>query len=134
MTSLQSFRERLQHRSGFTVLEVMVAMSILALSIVTMGSLLIPLSKQQKVLDENSRAAEIAHIMLERVQGAAWFRLGQDPWSWHRRERAELYTSVDYADEFIGTDAEEFKHRPLTDEPGGNTLGDWLAENRLHCE
>ena len=80
-------------RGGFSVLEVMVAMSILAMAVLSLASLLVPLSKQQKVLDENSRAAEIAHILLERVQGAAWFRLGQDPWSWHRRERAELFTS-----------------------------------------
>ena len=117
--------------SGFSVLEITVAIGILSIAIVSLGGLIVPLNQQQKLLDENSRAAEIAHIMLERIQGAAWFRLGEDPWSWHRREQAELFTNTVYVDQFTGTDNEEFKHRPLVDDPSGGALGDWLSENNF---
>ena len=116
-----AFGSRIQ---AFSLVEVVIALSILAIALSALGSSIFSLNQGNKMIQENRRAVAVAQKILERLQAEPWDQLGKTPATWHRRE-AET-AGLQYVDElnFIGDD--EFMHRPLVDEPAGNVLYDYL--------
>jgi prepilin-type N-terminal cleavage/methylation domain-containing protein len=75
---------------GFSLIEVMIAVAILATVLTAMAGNIFTLHQAHTATKELAKAQEIAQALAERVQGGAWHSLGQtsQPWSWHRREGA----------------------------------------------
>ena len=75
-------------RSGMTLIELIICVAILVTAMMLLFSQILPLSNWQRITRERGVAMTVAQGMAERLQGAAWHRLGtrSDPWSWHRRE------------------------------------------------
>lgn len=77
-------------RDGFTLLEVMIVVAILTTGLAFMIGQVYTLNKAQQATRQLARVQELTQVMAERLQGAAWIRLGTsgEPWSWHRRDDA----------------------------------------------
>lgn len=75
------------HKRGFSLVEVMIAVAILATVLTAMAGNIFTLHKAHESTKELAKAQEIAQVLAERAQGATWHSLGQtaQPWSWHRR-------------------------------------------------
>ena len=109
---------------AFSLVEVVIALSILAIALSTLGSSIFSLNQSTKTIRENRSAVEVAQKVMERIQAEPWNKLGQFPATWHRRE---VETSgLKYVDELTEIDDDEFMHRPLVDEPAGKNLYEYL--------
>jgi prepilin-type N-terminal cleavage/methylation domain-containing protein len=81
-------------RHGFSLLEVMIAMAVLATVLASVIASIYTLHTVQVQEKENARVQELGRLMVERIMGASWATLGgvdindpnQGAWSWHRRE------------------------------------------------
>lgn len=102
---------------AFTMIEVMISMTILVVAMSAVSSSLYSLNQANKVISENRKASEIAQVIMERVQGANWSALGQTPWSWHRRANAESAGDDTYVDQLSSEGSTKIKYRPMIDEP-----------------
>ena len=85
---MPSSRVESHGRPGMTLIELIICVAILVTAMMILFSQILPLSNWQRITRERGVAMTIAQGMAERLQGAAWHRLGtrSDPWSWHRRE------------------------------------------------
>lgn len=85
-------------RTGFSVLEVMIAVAILATALSVVGATIFTMHQGRAAIDEEIKVQAIAQTMVERLQGARWEDLGRDlssypgrnAWSWHRRATKQL--------------------------------------------
>lgn len=85
-------------RQGLSMLEVMIAVAILASALATMIGTLYTLHQSRATIDEDIKVQAIAQSMVERLQGSLWDDLGKDnptipgrnEWSWHRRATKQL--------------------------------------------
>jgi prepilin-type N-terminal cleavage/methylation domain-containing protein len=85
-------------RIGFSLLEVMIAIAILASALSVAIGTIFTLHQGRAALEEELKAQAIAQIMVERLQGASWDSLGKhmdaipghNAWSWHRRATRQL--------------------------------------------
>jgi len=79
---------RAPRRDGFTLLEVMIVVAIMSTCLAAMIGQIYTLNQAQQATRQMARVQELAQVMAERIQGAAWVRLGttSEPWSWHRRD------------------------------------------------
>lgn len=108
--------------SGFTLIEVMISITILTTAMSAVIGSVYTLHNAAQLAAENRRAREIAQVLIERIQGANFDDLGRDPWSWHRREMREnaddatVQDDHPYVDELGESSEKEFKHRPLVDD------------------
>jgi prepilin-type N-terminal cleavage/methylation domain-containing protein len=85
------------HKKGFSLLEVMISLAVLATVSSALISGLYTLDMSKRASKEASQVQELAHSLAERVLGAQWDWLGKDrpddasgaqlrgAWSWHRR-------------------------------------------------
>ncbi len=112
-------------RQALSLLEIMIAMTILALGLSALSSSVFSLNRGNQMILENRRAVEVAQMVLERVQAEAWSSLGRSPATWHRRE-TPISGVTEYIDELSSTPDTEFMHRPLVDEPLGMDLYKYL--------
>lgn len=75
------------------MLEVMIAVAILASALSMVGGVMYTMHQGRAAVDEEIKVQAIAQIMTERLQGAKWDDLGRyiedapgkNAWSWHRR-------------------------------------------------
>lgn len=79
-------------RQGFSILEVMIAVAILATALAAAGGAMYTMHISRASLDEEVKVQGLAQAMAERLQGADWDSLGKTahPWSWHRRATRQL--------------------------------------------
>jgi type II secretory pathway pseudopilin PulG len=85
-------------RLGLTILEVMIAVAILASALSMVGGVLYTMHQARAAIDEEIKVQAIAQVMTERLQGARWDDLGRDladvpgrnAWSWHRRATKQV--------------------------------------------
>lgn len=85
-------------RQGFSILEVMIAIAILATALSIVGGTMYTMQQGRTAMDEEIKVQAIAQVMTERLQGARWDDLGKDvstyvgrnAWSWHRRATKQL--------------------------------------------
>ena len=92
-------------RTGLSMLEVMIAVAILASALSMVGGVMYTMHQGRAAVDEEIKVQAIAQIMTERLQGARWDDLGrklvdapgQNAWSWHRRAT----TQTAYADTMV---------------------------------
>lgn len=83
-------------RIGFTMVEVMIAVAIMATALSALVSTVYTLNQAHQGNKETAKAQEIAQVLIERLQGASWHALGRrmstqsdlNAWSWHRRDGA----------------------------------------------
>ena len=83
-------------RSGLSMIELMIAMAILSIVLVSSLSGFFSLRQSQRASNDETIAKEVAQSLSERVMGATWELLGRNrdvatdetqyAWSWHRRE------------------------------------------------
>ncbi len=131
----------LARRLGFTVLEVMIAVAVMATALSALVSTIFTLNVAHQGNKETAKAQEIAQLLIERVQGGSWHALGRqmssqsdlNAWSWHRRDGAgvtepvplsELDTAVVNMDITVGT-ADDYHlaiNNPLMLDPNPLTL------------
>lgn len=114
----------LTQHAAFSLIEVVIAMAILAIALSTLGGSIFSLNQSTKTIKENRRAVEVAQKVMERIQAEPWNKLGQYPATWHRREA--VTAGLKYVDELTAIDDDEFMHRPLVDEPSGKNLYEYL--------
>ena len=115
---------KLRALTGFSLVEVIIAMSIIAIGLSTMASSIFALNKSNRMAQENKRAVAVAQKVVERIQAEPWSRLGKNPASWHRRENPTA--GLQYVDELLAITDDEFMHRPLVDAPNGPSLYTYL--------
>jgi len=85
-----------QARAGFTLLEVMIALAVLAVIMSAVAASMSGLDSMARMSRERAQAQQVARALAERVLGGTWDTLGKDvgtlanrnAWSWHRREQA----------------------------------------------
>jgi prepilin-type N-terminal cleavage/methylation domain-containing protein len=117
---------------GFSLLEVMIAVAILAVALTALLGNLGTLDSAHVANRETAKAQEIAQVLAERIQGARWTRLGtaDEPWSWHRREPRSAsdtpairpMTETDTTSGWIAS-APRLVHNLLLQAPSGAGLG-----------
>jgi len=98
MEEILSMKHRIVARVGFSLLEVMIAIAILATALSVAIGTIYTLHQGRAALDEELKAQAIAQVMVERLQGASWDSLGKyiddvpghNAWSWHRRATKQL--------------------------------------------
>lgn len=135
-------------RSGFTMIELMISIMMLAIISTASLSVLISMQRVSESIAEAEIADRIATSLIERIQGANWAELGREPWSWHRREdwltsglpslvqvsrqgtgENEVIT-IDYDSVTAGLDpALDFVHPPLIDLNSTVTLSSFLDDH-----
>lgn len=121
-----SGRIHFQSRQAFTFIEVMIASGILAIALSALASSIYSLQNGKQLIKENRQAVAIAQAVIERIQGETWDTLGKSPATWHRREA--VTAGLQYVDEINDPlTTEEFMHRPLTDEPPGYNLHEYVS-------
>jgi len=80
-------------RGGFTLVEVMIAMALLAITLSAIAANLFSLNGAHTSNREEAKVREISQLLGERLMGASWDTLGTsvsgqiglNGWSWHRR-------------------------------------------------
>jgi len=74
-------------RRAFSIIEVMIAVSILAVALMGLLSGISSLSTADASAKEATVVRQAAQDLCERLQGASWHLLGipSEPWSWYRR-------------------------------------------------
>lgn len=85
-------------RTGLSILEVMIAVAILASALSIVGGTIYSMHLARTSIDEEIKVQAIAQTLVERLQGARWEDLGRDvssypgrnAWSWHRRATKQL--------------------------------------------
>lgn len=85
-------------RVGMSMLEIMIAVAILATALSIMLGTIFTMHQSRASLDEEIKVQAIAQTLVERLQGARWEDLGRDistyparnAWSWHRRATKQL--------------------------------------------
>jgi len=115
--------------SGFSLVEVMIAVAILAMVLTAMAGTIFTLNKSHAATKELAKAQEIAQALAERVQGATWHSLGttSEPWSWHRRDGAAMPMPQPMTDQ--APDANnDLQTLGIITEPSG------LADSRVYLE
>ncbi len=98
MQLILSMEQRGANRHGFSLLEVMIAIVILASALSVAIGTIFTLHQGRAALEEELKAQAIAQVMVERLQGASWDSLGKymdavpghNAWSWHRRATKQL--------------------------------------------
>jgi len=88
-------------RWAFSMIEVMVAVAILATALSIMLGTIYTMHQSRAAIDEEIKVQAIAQNLVERMQGARWDDLGKDvpgytghnAWSWHRRATRQLAIS-----------------------------------------
>lgn len=119
---MQSFTCALSRTRGFTLIEVMISLAILAISLTALASSIFSLQNGRQLINENRAATSVAQAVLERIQGEAWDRIGRVPATWHRRETPTKDVTR-FVEEYSDPDTlDDFRHHPLTDEPSGLNL------------
>jgi prepilin-type N-terminal cleavage/methylation domain-containing protein len=78
---------RIAPRRAFSILEVMIAVSILSVALMGMLSGISTLSVADRSAKETTVIRQAAQNLCEHLQGASWHLLGipSEPWSWYRR-------------------------------------------------
>jgi prepilin-type N-terminal cleavage/methylation domain-containing protein len=81
---------------GFTVVEVMISLAVLATVMAATASSMFTLRQVQRSSREHAQVEQLAHTLADRILGASWDWIGRetsDPtddshgaWSWHRRQ------------------------------------------------
>ena len=112
--------------SGFTFVEIMIVVVILSTALAALSSSIFSLQGGKEVIGENQRAAQIAQAVIERIQGETWDKLGKSPATWYRSEIND--PGLQYADELTSASTNEFQHRPLTDEPTGANIYEYISQ------
>lgn len=79
-------------RWGFSILEVVIAIAILATALSAAGGIIYTMHISRSALQEEVKVQALAQSIIERLQGAQWDGLGKTgaPWSWHRRATRQL--------------------------------------------
>ncbi len=113
-------KHRTYRQAAFSFIEVMISISIIATALMAMIGLIYPLSRAGQDLKERERAAEIASLVIERLQGANWTNLGREPITWHRNQLAAADNTRLWVEDLNAVPDEttnDFKHHPMVDEP-----------------
>ncbi len=118
----------MRFRYGISLIEVIVALSILIMAIMSLAGMITPMQNASTSLDENDKAAAIAQMLAERILGSDWGTIGKTPTTWHRNELAESDLTRQWVEHVGDPDGIEFKHHPLIDEPAGPSLYTWLQD------
>jgi prepilin-type N-terminal cleavage/methylation domain-containing protein len=115
--------------SGFSLIEVMIAVAILATVLTAMAGNIFTLHKSHTATKELAKAQEIAQALAERVQGATWHSLGQtsEPWSWHRREGAAMPMPQPMTDRAVDPN-NDLQGMGIIGEPSG------IADSKVYLE
>ena len=91
-------------RQGFSLLEVMIALAILATVLASIGGGIISLTSAKRSASEETTVSDLMRRWSERIIGADWEWLGRDrsedplngAWSWQRPETKPLLTQGDF--------------------------------------
>jgi len=112
-----------------TMIELMIAVAIMAVALSAMLSGLFTLSQAHQSGKEMAKVQQIAQVFAERVQGATWHTLGTraQPWSWHRREGAAVGMPQPLREKAVNA-ADDLQALGLISDASG------LADLRVHLE
>ncbi|MBA3845828.1 MAG: prepilin-type N-terminal cleavage/methylation domain-containing protein [Planctomycetes bacterium] len=133
-------------RRGMTLLEVMIAVAVLAVVLSSVFSSIATLDLSERLMRERAIAQQVAKSLAEQVMGSTWDTLGQDvgslsnrnAWSWHRRENPLTGASLPPMDEIS---ADPLNRLDELRDGGGNIISPavvavktGLADLQVHLE
>jgi hypothetical protein len=74
-------RGRLFVRQAFTIMEVMIAFSVLAIGLIAVTGAIHSMDSARRMAPEQAVAQRVLSAMVDRFQGARWEVIGDQPWS-----------------------------------------------------